>query len=140
MCVWLWQAWYKAQLVRNVRKSGTKYQKKMLPITAFKLITGGALQKIGEFDNQAEASAAAGISGNSAQKNGVTVYTAVCNQLMRPTKFPSNQGHRDCLFFRGILGCAITDVDIKAKLDLRGTAAAKKELKNWRRSQAGACS
>jgi hypothetical protein len=38
------------------------------------------------------------------------------------------------------LGCAITDVDIKAKLDLRGTAAAKKELKDWRRSQAGTCS
>jgi hypothetical protein len=39
------------------------------------------------------------------------------------------------------LGCAITDVDIKAKLDLRGTAAAQTELKeDWRRSQAGACS
>jgi hypothetical protein len=33
---------------------------------------------------------------------------------------------------------AITDVDIKAKLALRGTtASAKKELKDWHRSQAG---
>jgi hypothetical protein len=30
-----------------------------------------------------------------------------------------------------------TDVDIKAKLALRGTEAAKNELKEWRRSQAG---
>jgi hypothetical protein len=36
------------------------------------------------------------------------------------------------------LGCAITDVDIKAKLALRGTPAAQKELRDWRRSQAGA--
>jgi hypothetical protein len=50
-----------------------------------------------------------------------------------------------CLFFfRGSyyfiytfqLGCAITttDVDIKVKLDLRGTPAAQKELKDWRRT------
>jgi hypothetical protein len=32
---------------------------------------------------------------------------------------------------------AITDVDIKAKLALRGTAAARKELEDRRRSQAG---
>jgi hypothetical protein len=45
-------------------RRGTKYNKKsLLPVTAFQLITGGALQKIGEFDNQAEASAAAGMPG-----------------------------------------------------------------------------
>jgi hypothetical protein len=32
---------------------------------------------------------------------------------------------------------AITDVDIKAKLALRGTASPRKELRDWRRSQAG---
>jgi hypothetical protein len=37
---------------------------------------------------------------------------------------------RDTLF-------AITEVDIKAKLDLRGTAPAKNELKDWHHSQAG---
>jgi hypothetical protein len=116
----------------------------MLPVAVFELITGGALQKIGEFDNQAEASAAAGISG-SHQKNGLTVYNAVCNQLMRPTKSPStatasSSGGSYYFIYTSQLGCAITDVDIKAKLDLRGTAAAKKELRDWRRRQAGTCS
>ena len=110
-------------------------------MTVFELITGGALQKIGEFDNQAEASAAAGISGKP-PKNGLTIYHAVCCQLMRPTKSPSkatasSSGGSYYFIYTFQLGCAITDVDIKAKLDLRGTAAAKKELKDWRRSQAG---
>ena len=46
-CVWLWQAWHTATSGRK-----TKYKKKLVPVTAFELITGGALQKIGEFDNQ----------------------------------------------------------------------------------------
>jgi hypothetical protein len=39
-----WQAWHRAS-------SGKKYKKKVLPVTVFELITGGALQKIGEFDS-----------------------------------------------------------------------------------------
>jgi hypothetical protein len=35
----------------------------MEPITVFQVITGGALQTIGEFNTMAEASAAAGIQG-----------------------------------------------------------------------------
>ena len=115
---------------------------KLLPVTVFELITGGALQKIGEFDNQAEASAAAGIPGKT-QKNGLTVYHAVRHQLMHPTKSPSKAAASSsggsyyfiCTFQ---LGCAIADVDIKAKLALRGTEAARNELKEWKRSLAGA--
>jgi hypothetical protein len=63
----------------------TKYQKKMVPVTAYKLTTGGALQTIGEFDNQAEASAAAGIPGGL-QKTGsrYTMRHAVRCQLQGP--------------------------------------------------------
>jgi hypothetical protein len=100
----------------------------MLPVTVFELITGGALQKIGEFDNQAEASAAAGIPGKT-QKNGLTAYHAVSRQLTYPTKEPSkaaasSSGKSYYFIYTFQLGCAITDVDIKAELDLRGTAAA----------------
>jgi hypothetical protein len=133
----VWRAWHKAT-------SGKKYNFFLVPVTVFELITGGALQKIGEFDNQAEASAAAGISGNP-QKNGKTAYPVVQNQLQAPTKKPSKptaSSSRGSYYFIYTfqLGCAITDVDIKAKLDLRGTAAAQTELKDWRRSEAGACS
>jgi hypothetical protein len=68
-----------------------------------------------------------------------------CGTLTAPDSLKEAfQGH--CLFFRGILLLhictfqvehAITDVDIKAKLAPRGTAAARKELMDWRRSQAG---
>ena len=110
-------------------------------MTVFELITGGALQKIGEFDNQAEASAAAGISGKL-QKNGFMQYSAVRNQLKNPSKKPSkatasSSGGSYYFIYTFQLEDAITDVDIKAKLALRGTAAARKELKDWRRSQAG---
>jgi hypothetical protein len=81
----VWQAWHKATAGKTL---GKKYKKKLVPVTVFKLITGGALQKIGEFDNQAEASAAAGISGQL-QKNGLTVYRAVRDQLQTPSKRPS---------------------------------------------------
>ena len=70
VCVWLWQAWYNA-----------KHPFIYLPVTVFELITGGALKKIGKFDDQADASAAAGISGKP-QKNGRTKYNAVATQLM----------------------------------------------------------
>jgi hypothetical protein len=54
------------------RIAGTKYKHGRLePVTAFQVITGGALQTIGEFDNVAEASAAAGILGRlHKNKNG----------------------------------------------------------------------
>jgi hypothetical protein len=119
-----------------------KYKKKLVPVTVYELTTtGGALQTIGEFDNQAEASAAAGIPGQL-QKNGLTVYHAVRCQLQCPTKEPSkatasSSGGSYYFIYTFQVGCAKTDVDIKAKLDLRGTAAARKELKDWRRSQAG---
>ena len=121
-----------------------KYKNKLLPVTVFELITGGALQKIGEFDDQAEASAAAGIPGRT-QKNGLTVYNSVCGQLMSPSKRPSkatisSSGGSYYFIYTFQLGCAITEVDIKAKLALRGTPTTQKELKDWRRSQAGACS
>jgi hypothetical protein len=114
----------------------------MVAVTVFQLITGGALQKIGEFDNQAEASAAAGIPGQL-QKHGQTVYRVVLQQLQNPTKKPSqptaSSSRESAIYFicTSQLEDAITDVDIKAKLALRGTAAARKELKDWRRSQAG---
>jgi hypothetical protein len=67
MCVWLWQAWYKAnsasRVAEEARRIGTKYKRKLEPVTVFQVITGGALQAIGEFDNMAKASAAAGILG-----------------------------------------------------------------------------
>ena len=67
MCVWLWQAWYKAnsasRVAEEARRIGTKYKRKLEPVTVFQVIAGGALQAIGEFDNMAEASAAAGILG-----------------------------------------------------------------------------
>ena len=64
------------------------------------------------------------------------------SSCVAPTKLPSkatasSSGGSYYFIYTFQLGCAITDVDIKAKLDLRGTAAAKKELKDWRRSQAG---
>jgi hypothetical protein len=136
-----WQAWHKAS-------SGKKYKKKVLPVTAFELITGGALQKIGEFDshNQAEASAAQQEYQENRKKTG-SRYTlsVVCRQPMEPSNEPSkatasSSGGSYYFICTFQLGCAITDVDIKAKLDLRGTAAARKELKDWRRNQAGACS
>jgi hypothetical protein len=113
----------------------------LVPVTAFQQITGGALQKIGEFDNQAEASAAAGIPGQL-QKNGQTAYRVVLQQLQNPTKKqskPTASSSRESYYFIYTfqLEDAITDVDIKVKLALRGTAAARKELKDWRRSQAG---
>ena len=119
-------------------------QKKLVPVTVYKLTTGGALQRIGEFDNQAEASAAAGIPGKL-QKNGLTLYTVVRDQLRVPSKKPSkaaasSSGKSYYFIYTFQLGCAITDVDIQAKLDLRGSPAAQKELKDLRRSQAGACS
>jgi hypothetical protein len=63
------------------------------------------------------------------EKFGTTTYHVVRHQLMAPTKAPSRASASSsggsyyfiCTFQ---LGCAITDVDIKAKLDLRGTAAA----------------
>jgi hypothetical protein len=67
MCVWFWKAWHEAR---------KHYKKKLVPVTVYKLTTGGALQRIGEFDNQAEASAAAGIPGKL-QKNGLTQYNVV---------------------------------------------------------------
>jgi hypothetical protein len=120
---------------------GAKYIFFLVHVTAFQLITGGALQKIGEFDNQAEASAAAGIPGQQ-QKNGKTVCHVVQHQLQAPTKKPSKPTASSsrgsyCFIYTFQLEDAITDVDIKAKLALRGTAAARKELKDWRRSQAG---
>jgi hypothetical protein len=145
MCVWLWryvwQAWNKAS-------SGKKYKKKLLPVTVFELITGtgtacdGALQMIGEFDDQADASAAAEIPGKT-QKNGLAVYQTVRRQLMHPSKESSkatlsSSGGSYYFIYTFQLGCAITDVDIKAKLALRGTPPAQKELKEWKRSQAGA--
>jgi hypothetical protein len=62
---------------------------------------------------------------------------------MRPSKGPSkatlsSSGGSYYFIYTFQLGCAITDVDIKAKLALRGTPTAQKELKEWRRSQAGA--
>jgi hypothetical protein len=129
----VWQAWHRAA-------SGKKYKKSFTPVTVFELITGGALQKIGEFDTQAEASAAAGISGKL-QKNGLT-YRAVRYQLTYPTKLPSkatasSSGGSYYFIYTFQLEDAITEVDIKAKLDLRGTAPAKNELKDWHHSQAG---
>jgi hypothetical protein len=119
-----------------------KYKKKLLPVAVFELIQGGALQKIGKFDDQADASAAAGITGKP-QKNGRTKYNAVATQLMRPTKAPSkatasSSGGSYYFIYTFQLGCAITEVDSKAKLALRGTPATQKELKEERRSQAGA--
>jgi hypothetical protein len=131
----VWQAWHKAT-------SGKKYKIKLLPVTVFELITGGALQKIGEFDQQADASAAAGIPGRP-QKNGRTAYHAVRKQLQVPTKSPSkaaasSSGKSYYFIYAFQLEDAITDVDVKAKLALRGTEAARKELKEWKRSLAGA--
>jgi hypothetical protein len=130
----VWQAWHKAA-------SGKKYQKSFTPVAVFELITGGALQKIGEFDTQAEASAAAGISGKL-QKSGFMQYSAVRNQLKHPSKKPSkatasSSGGSYYFIYTFQLEDAITEVDIKAKLDLRGTAPAKNELKDCHHSQAG---
>ena len=59
----------------------------------------------------------------------------------RPSKATaSSSGGSYYFIYTFQLGCAITEVDIKAKLALRGTPATQKELKDWRRSQAGACS
>ena len=125
MCVWLWryvwQAWHKAS-------SGKKYKKSFTPVAVFELITGGALQKIGEFDTQADASAAAGISGQL-RKSALMQYNVVRNQLMHPTKLPSkatasSSGGSYYFIYTFQLEDAITEVDIKAKLDLRGTAPA----------------
>jgi hypothetical protein len=52
--------------------------------TVFQVITGGALQTIGKFDNTAEASAAAGILGRP-HKNGSIEYKVVSHQLRIPT-------------------------------------------------------
>jgi hypothetical protein len=68
-----------------------------------------------------------------------------CQLLQGPTKGPSkatasSSGGSYYFIYTFQVEYAITDVDIKAKLDhLRGTAAARKELKDcWRRrSQAG---
>jgi hypothetical protein len=66
----------------------------------------------------------------------------VRNQLQRPPKKPfkaaaSSSGKSYYFIYTFQVEYAITDVDIKAKLALRGTASAKKELKDWHRSQAG---
>jgi hypothetical protein len=97
---------------------------------------GGALQKIGEFDNMAEASAAAGILGHL-HKNGSVEYNVVRNQLKNPSKKPakataSSSGGSFYFIYTCRVGVeyAITDVDIKAKLALRGNAADKQELKD----------
>jgi hypothetical protein len=82
------------------RRIGTKYKNCVVPVTVFQVITGGALQKIGEFDNQVEASAAAGIPGQL-QKNGLTACNVVRTQLQPDPLKEALQGH--CLFFRGIL-------------------------------------
>jgi hypothetical protein len=96
-----------------------------------------ALQKIGEFDNADEASAAAGIRKD--KKNRVVV-----TQLRNPTNTPSkptaasSSGGSYYFIYTFQLEDAITDVDIKAKLALRGTAAARRESKqDRRRSKAG---
>jgi hypothetical protein len=76
-----------------------KYKKKLLPVAVFELITGGALQKIGEFNNQAEASAAAGISGKTQKKRA---HGIPCGMLpAHETHKVAFQGHS--LFFRWIL-------------------------------------
>jgi hypothetical protein len=71
----------------------------------------------------------------------------VQHQLQAPTKRPSKptaSSSRESYYYYFIwvfichtfqLEDAITDVDIKAKLALRGTAVARKELKDWRRAQ-----
>jgi hypothetical protein len=63
-------------------------------------------------------------------------------QLQTPSKKPSkatasSSGGSYYFIYTFQVEYAITDVDIKAKLALRGTAASRKELRDWRRSQAG---
>ena len=62
-------------------------------------------------------------------------YTAVFNQLHNPTKRPpkataSSSGGSYYFIYTYQVEHAITDVDIKSKLALRGNAAAKQELKD----------
>jgi hypothetical protein len=121
--------------------------KKMVPVTVFQLITGGALQKIGELDitrpKPVQQQEYQNTRTHSRKKTGsrYTMWYAASSrapQRSLPMPLPLLQGDPITLSTRSKLSVhAITDVDIKAKLDLRGTAAARKELKNWRRSQAG---
>jgi hypothetical protein len=130
----VWSASHSAAAARRI---GTKYKKSVEPVTAFQVITGGALQKIGEFDNADEASAAAGIPGRlhkngSVQREGGNVVRV---QLTRPSKKPSkptasSSGGSFYFIYTYQVEYDTTDVDIKAKLALRGNAAAKQELKD----------
>jgi hypothetical protein len=103
------------------------------------VITGGALQNFGEFDNMAEASAAAGILGRDGRiKTGawntawypISSRTPQRDRRLRPYTASSSGGSYYFIYTYQV-GYAITDVDIKAKLALlRGNAAAKQELKD----------
>jgi hypothetical protein len=99
------------------------------PVTVFQVITGGALQKIGEFDNADEASAAAGILGRP-HKNGSLTYPVVVSEAAPDSHKTSSSGGSYYFIYTHQVEYAITDVDIKAKLALRGNAAAKQELKD----------
>jgi hypothetical protein len=129
-----YRAWSASNSAAIARRT-TKYKK--VPVAVFQLITGGALQKIGEFDNADEASAAAGIRKDKKNRVVVTQLRNPTNKPSKPTA-ASSSGGSYYFIYTFQLEDAITDVDIKAKLALRGTAAARRESKqDRRRSKAG---